>query len=203
MFYLGLVNLQSFSKIYEVSQLFFASKCYIPRREMRSISSRGPIVFTYVLSPEGRCVAYPVGVQLFLFTCDLFGLGNVQRLSKIDKFSQTLFCFKMFYPPEGDAQHIQQGVQLFLLLFYLVQEEVPGVQNPIRFIAFFFLRKCFIPRREIRSISLGVHLFLLMFYLGLVNLQSFSKILQVYRLFFPSKCLSPEGRYIVSHQGSN
>ena len=34
---------------------------------MRIISSRGPIVFTYVLSPEGRCVAYPVGVQLRLF----------------------------------------------------------------------------------------------------------------------------------------
>ena len=33
---------------------------------MRSISSRGPIVFTYALSPKGRCVAYPVGVQLFL-----------------------------------------------------------------------------------------------------------------------------------------
>ena len=40
--------------------------CFIPRREMRSISSRGPIVFTYVLSPEGRYVVYPVGVQLFL-----------------------------------------------------------------------------------------------------------------------------------------
>ena len=38
----------------------------IPRRKMRSISSRRPIVFTYVLSPEGRCEAYPVGVQLFL-----------------------------------------------------------------------------------------------------------------------------------------
>ena len=36
--------------------------------EMRSISCRGPIVFTYVLSPEGRCEAYPVGVQLFLLT---------------------------------------------------------------------------------------------------------------------------------------
>ena len=48
-----------------------------------------------ILSPEGRCEAYPVGVQLFLlmfppkedtqyltrgpnvFTCDLFGLGNL------------------------------------------------------------------------------------------------------------------------------
>ena len=46
---------------------FEACQCFIPRREMRSISSRGPIVFTYVLSPEGRCVAYPVGVQLRLF----------------------------------------------------------------------------------------------------------------------------------------
>ena len=27
---------------------FFARKCFIPRREMRSISSRGRIVFTYV-----------------------------------------------------------------------------------------------------------------------------------------------------------
>ena len=34
--------------------IFLPWKCFIPRREMRSISSRGPNVFTYVLSPEGR-----------------------------------------------------------------------------------------------------------------------------------------------------
>ena len=31
--------------------------------------------FQNVLSPEGRCVAYPVGVQLFLLMF-YFGLGN-------------------------------------------------------------------------------------------------------------------------------
>ena len=70
----------NFQKHDRGSAFFETSKTLIPRREMRSISTRGPIVFTYVLSPEGRCEAYPVGVQLFLL---------------------------MFYPPKGDAKHIQ------------------------------------------------------------------------------------------------
>ena len=54
----------------------FPHQTFIPRREMRSISCRGPIVFTYVLSPQGRCEGYPVGGQLFLLMF-YFGLVNV------------------------------------------------------------------------------------------------------------------------------
>ena len=42
------------SKSYWVYRIFFLRKCFIPRREMHSISSRGPIVFTYVLFGVGR-----------------------------------------------------------------------------------------------------------------------------------------------------
>ena len=37
-----------------ISAFLKSQKCFIPRREMRSISSKVPIVFTYVLFPEGR-----------------------------------------------------------------------------------------------------------------------------------------------------
>ena len=55
------LSLEKFS-----SAPFCSKDFFIPRREVRSISRRGPIVFTYVSFPEGRCEAYPVGVQLFL-----------------------------------------------------------------------------------------------------------------------------------------
>ena len=60
---------------------------------MQSISSRGPIVFTYVLSPEGRCEAYPVGVQLFLL---------------------------MFYPPKGDTQYLTRGPIDTLSIYWIL-----------------------------------------------------------------------------------
>ena len=77
---------------------FEACQCFIPRREMRSISSRGPIVFTYVLSPEGRCVAYPVGVQLFLLMF-YFGLGNELWKKKVTQvvWFWPSFFLKIFY----------------------------------------------------------------------------------------------------------
>ena len=46
----------------------------------------GPIIFTYVLSPEGRCEAYPVGVHLFLLMF-YFVLGN--ELWKKKKVTQV------------------------------------------------------------------------------------------------------------------
>ena len=85
-------SLELFQKSIGFLRFLKSWKCFIPRREMHSISSRGPFVFTYVLfwgskslehfktcllerpfwnrenvlSPEGRYVVYPVGVQLFL-----------------------------------------------------------------------------------------------------------------------------------------
>ena len=51
----GLGKVYGVSKTHKVQKLigflkiFEPRKCFIPRREIRSISSRGPIVFTYVL----------------------------------------------------------------------------------------------------------------------------------------------------------
>ena len=71
--------------------LIFGQKysIFMSRREMRSIFSRGPIIFTSVFSPEARCEAYPLGVQLFLL---------------------------VFYPPKGDTQYLTR-VQLILFPF--------------------------------------------------------------------------------------
>ena len=70
-----LVNKYGTSKTYRFYRLFFASKC---------------------LSPEGRCEAYPVGVQLRIFPFiefwdrrGILGCINPYGLS-------TFFCFKMF-----------------------------------------------------------------------------------------------------------
>ena len=68
--YIGFLKHDSWRGLFETLKMFY------PLKGIRSISSRGLIVFTHVLSPEGRCVAYPVGVQLFLLMF-YFGLGRV------------------------------------------------------------------------------------------------------------------------------
>ena len=101
---------------------------FYPQREMRSISSRGSIDFSSyficlsnrilhfrnhytavtffypenVLSPEGRCVAYPVGVQLFLHMF-CFGIGNKLKKDHPSRVILEVFLLKKFYPPKGDA----------------------------------------------------------------------------------------------------
>ena len=114
-----------------------------------------------VLSPEGRCRAYPVGVQLFLL---------------------------MFYPPKGDTQYLTRG-PIDTLSIYCLSERLEHFKNQLGLLTF-FPSKCFIPRREIRSISLGVQLIHFPF-IVLVNDQSTSKTHSVYRLFFPSKYFIP------------
>ena len=44
--------------------IFFSLKIFYPPKGDTQYLTRGPFVFTYVLSPEGRYVVYPVGVQL-------------------------------------------------------------------------------------------------------------------------------------------
>ena len=105
----------------------FCFKMFYPPKGDAQHLSRGPIVFT----------------------CDLFGLVNLQGISKILQFSRAFFCTKMFYPPKGDAQHLTMGSICFYLCFILWQ--------------------C----------------------LGLVNLQSISKIYKVSQTFFCFKMFYP------------
>ena len=77
------------------------------------------------VSPEGRCGAYPVGLIVLL----------------------------LFYPPQGDAKHIQLGSNCFYI--------------------------CFIPKGRCEAYPVGVQLFLLVFYFGLGNELWKSKVTQV------------------------
>ena len=74
MFYFGLGDEYWTSKTIRFYRHFFASKCFIPRREMRSKSSRGPIVFTYVLFMVRR---RNIGLQKPEWFIDIFLLQNI------------------------------------------------------------------------------------------------------------------------------
>ena len=52
------------------------------------------------LSPEGRCVSYPVEVQLFLLI-HFLGYETYMTFSKHASRSGLYETLKMFYPPEG------------------------------------------------------------------------------------------------------
>jgi len=56
-----------------------------------------PIVFTQVLSPEGRWLAYPVGVQLRLFPFIEFWVRKGILDFETFLLERPFFCFKMFY----------------------------------------------------------------------------------------------------------
>ena len=58
---------------------------FIPPRDCESSTEGGPIVFTYVLSPEGTAKAVPKVVQLFLLMF-YFWVGNVYWTFKIRIF---------------------------------------------------------------------------------------------------------------------
>ena len=60
---------------------------FIPGREIRSISSRGPIEVSFHLLN--------------------FGVERVYRTSKTYMVYRVFFCVKMFYPPKGDTYYIQ------------------------------------------------------------------------------------------------
>ena len=69
--------------------------------------------------------------------------GRVWVSKSLEPFQYQLgfsnfFLLQNVLSPEGRCVYASPvRVQLFLLMFYLVQEEVPGVQKPIGFIAFF------------------------------------------------------------------
>ena len=107
---------------HDTTATFFPWKCFIPRREMQSISSRGPIVFTYtlfgivkvywtfkniqvfssfwnlenVLSPEGSCESRTEGGPIVLRIV-LFWLYTDFETIKITLLRWPFFFLKMFY----------------------------------------------------------------------------------------------------------
>ena len=129
--------------------LFSPWKCFIPRREMRSISSGGfnyfHLCFNYITflvrkrisqfqnysttvtffslenvkSLEGRCVAYPVGVLSFLIRYMLFGLRDVYDTYKITILRWPFFSLENVLSPEGRCVAYPVGVKLLLLIHNL------------------------------------------------------------------------------------
>ena len=85
----------------------------VPRRDCESSTVGGPIVFTYVLSPEGTAKAVPKVVQLFLLMY-YFVLGNVYWTLNLQAVSCLFGTSKMFYPPKGRLLADSKGVHLIL-----------------------------------------------------------------------------------------
>ena len=120
-------------KAYPVGIKLFLLMFYSPKGDTQYLT-RAPIVFTYVLfalvdeyqvskvnrvyqknflgnvlSPEGRCVAYSLGVQLRPFPLLNFGIGKVYWILKIYRVYYVFLFLKMFYPPKGDTQYLTRG----------------------------------------------------------------------------------------------
>ena len=89
--------------------------------------------------------------QSFHFLCDW------EMKIEFSKTRQRIYLswhLQNSYPPEGVcSQTPNVRVQLNTLSILLGYERYIGFQIPIWFIAFFFLRKCFVPWREMRTIS--------------------------------------------------
>ena len=74
------VNLESLKKKPFVKKKILASDNFPPGSKSEDLRLWVHLILIYILSPEGRCEAYPVGVQLFLLR---------------------------FYLPKGEVKHIQ------------------------------------------------------------------------------------------------
>ena len=164
---------------------------------MRSISSRGPIVFTYTL--------YMICLS-----------NHMLHFQNHPTMVTFFFPFKMFYPPNGDAQHIRKGSNwytytLFVFVTVNCTFKFTILQWP------FFPSKCFIPRREMPSISSrgpivftyvlspkGDTQYLTRGSIDTLSIYCVSKSLEPFKnltgfsIFFPRNVSSPEGRYAVS-----
>ena len=89
---------------------------------MRSISSRCPIVFTNVLSPEGRCEAHPGGVQLRLFTFIEFWVRKGILDFKNQKGLSCLFIARKCFIPRREMRSISSRFPIvftYVLIFGL------------------------------------------------------------------------------------
>ena len=113
------------------------------------------LLFDSVLSPEGRCEAYPVGVLLFLLMF-YFGLGNELWKKWSPKYCVlSEFFARNVLSPEGSCESRTQGgpIVFICVLFVLVcvRKRFWHFQNHTTTVIFFLSWKCFIPRRESAS----------------------------------------------------
>ena len=98
---------------------------FIPRREMWEYV--GPFVFTYVSSPEGRCVGYPVWVAID-FTYTLFGLENVYNTFQTSLPRWPFFLENVLFAG-GTGGQVGRYIRR-VLQFFLSPEEKSGA-NPM------------------------------------------------------------------------
>ena len=109
----------------------------------------------YILSPEGRCVAYPDGFQLILLSiyCLSERIWDFKNLSSIRIF----FSHQQVLSPEGRCLAYPVGVQLFLLMFYFeLGNELRKKRSP-KYCDFLwaFSSKCFLMGRVGRVGRIG------------------------------------------------
>ena len=110
------------SKTYRVYRVFFARKCFIPRREIRSISSRGPID-----------------------TLSIYCLSE-----RILHFQKSIGFLKIFEPrkcfiPRREMRSISsRGPIETLSIYCCLSKRILHFQKPIGFLKIFEPRKCFI-----------------------------------------------------------
>ena len=103
-----------------------------------------------VLSPEGRCGAYPVGVQFSLFSFVEFLVREGILDFKTYLLERPCFCFKMFYLTDRTGGTGGRSSKVFFN-FFVLRYIKHSKHNSWR--GHFEPWNCFIPRREMRSIS--------------------------------------------------
>ena len=100
-----------------------------PKGSCESRTEGGPIVFTNILSPKGRCVAYPVGVQSRLFPFIEFWVGKVYWISKTDKVYRLFFASKCFIPRREMHSISSGGPIIFTYVLFWVRKGILEFQN--------------------------------------------------------------------------
>ena len=112
--------------------LFFPLKMfYHPKGD----AYHSPIVFTYILSPDGRCEAYPLGVQLFLLML-YFGLGKVYWIPKTNRVSRVFFARKCFIPRREMHGISIRGPIVFTYVLFWVRKRILDFQFTNGFLPF-------------------------------------------------------------------
>ena len=123
----------------QVYRLFFASKCFIPRKEMRNIPSR---------------------VQLILLP--IYCLSE-WILEFKNQYGLSFFCFKMFYSPRGDMWYLTRGPNDTLSICCL-SERLEHFKNQ-KGLSTFFPSKCFIWWDGVGWDGLGCQKYSLIFFI--------------------------------------
>ena len=95
-----------------------------------------------ILSPEGRCIAYPVGVQLFLLMF-YFGLGKVYWISKTNTVYRIFLSWKCFIPRREMHSISSRGPIVFIYVLFWVGNDFDTFKITLLRWPFFFSWKCF------------------------------------------------------------